>query len=248
VKVIASLLLLSSVAYAADDVVCADDKGHYVVLKPHEKLITQLYYGDAKVLNEVPQHPSGMMTGEWFSDPRHWNKTHNESFRGIDLRGMSSVDYSAEKKTCAVKCGETSTAFKVLPPDEAKKVLASARLAPPLRERVPYALARDPKAVYYYVDRGASKATEKSFRLFVGPKGALKLQKMTDVASDSEGDVFATRTGSLRLILGKQESSWIKGEKTNKLLMIPVDQNLQMIYNELGIYTGERLGTPCDHQ
>jgi len=30
---------------------------------------------------------------------------------------------------------------------------------------------------YYYVDRGATPETEKSFRLFVGPHGAMKLQR-----------------------------------------------------------------------
>ncbi len=74
----------------------------------------------------------------------------------------------------------------------------------------------------------------------------MKLQKMTDVASDSEGEIFATKTGSLRLVLDKKQSSWLMGEKATSLTLIPVEQNYQMIYNDLGVYTGERLGTPCD--
>lgn len=69
---------------------------------------------------------------------------------------------------------------------------------------------------------------------------------MTDVASDSEGEIFATKTGSLRLILGKKESAWIQGKKTSPLTLIPVEQNYRMIYTELGVYSGAKLGTPCD--
>jgi len=29
---------------------------------------------------------------------------------------------------------------------------------------------------------------------------------------------------------------------------VPVEENLPLIYNELGVYTGARLGTPCDDQ
>ena len=69
---------------------------------------------------------------------------------------------------------------------------------------------------------------------------------MTNVVSDSEGDIFSTKTGSLRLILNKNESTWIEGKKQRKLVLVPVEDNARMIYTELGVYTGERLGTPCD--
>ena len=69
---------------------------------------------------------------------------------------------------------------------------------------------------------------------------------MTNVVSDSEGDVFSTKTGSLRLIIDRRESTWIEGEKPRKLMLVPVRQNLGLIYNELGIYAGQRQGTPCD--
>jgi hypothetical protein len=152
----------------------------------------------------------------------------------------------AEQKGCAVTCGERVTTLKIVPPDEAKALLAKASFFASPIDRVPYALARDSNAVYYYVDHGSTTATEKNFRLFRGRKGALKLQKMTDVASDSEGDIFATKTGSLRLILEKKQSTWIQGKKSTSLTLIPVEQNYQMIYNDLGVYAGIRLGTPCD--
>ncbi|MGZ3440551.1 MAG: hypothetical protein ACXVDD_13605, partial [Polyangia bacterium] len=86
----------------------------------------------------------------------------------------------------------------------------------------------------------------KNFRLWAGMKGAMKLQKMTNVVSDSEGDIFSTKTGSLRLILDKHETTWVANEKKTKLVFLDPADNHIMIYTDLGVYTGEPLGTPCD--
>jgi hypothetical protein len=223
---------------------CTDGKSHYVgIAKDLEG--SPLFYGDGKKLFHLAEQ-NRMLSPEWFFEPRFFNKKNNDNFRGLDWRIYSHVDYDAEKKSCAVTCGERTTDLKIVPPDEAKALLSKATFYSSPIERMPYALARDAKAVYYYIDRGATPATEKSFRLFRGPKGGLKLQKMTDVASDSEGEIFATKTGSLRLILDKKQSSWVQGEKATSLTLIPVAENYQMIYNDLGVYTGVRLGTPCD--
>ena len=223
---------------------CSDGKSHYVGIATSGEG-SPLFYGDGKKLFQLTEENRFTPT-HWFFEPRMYNKKNNESFRGMDLRVYSHVDFDADKKSCAVTCGDRTTELKIVDADDAKSLLSKATFFPALRTRVPYALARDPRAVYYYVDRGATPATEKSFRLFRGPKGALKLQKMTDVASDSEGEIFATKTGSLRLILDKRQSSWLMGEKATTLTLVPVEQNFPMIYNELGVYAGERLGTPCD--
>ena len=84
--------------------------------------------------------------------------------------------------------------------------------------------------------------------MYVGKKGNLKLQKMKDVAADSEGEVYSTATGDLRLITSRQkpEFTWVQGEKEYKLVVLPVRQNLNLVYTTLGVYAGQRLGTPCD--
>jgi hypothetical protein len=225
-------------------VVCTDGKSHYVGIAGAGEG-SPLFYGDGKKLFHLAEQ-NRMVSPEWFFEPRYYNKKNNQNFRGVDWRVYSHVDHDAEKKSCSVTCGERTTELKIVAPDEAKTLLAKASFFASPMERVPYALARDSKAVYYYVDRGATPTMEKSFRLFRGPKGALKLQKMTDVASDSEGEIFATKTGSLRLILEKKQSSWVQGEKATSLTLIPIAENYQMIYNDLGVYTGVRLGTPCD--
>jgi hypothetical protein len=96
------------------------------------------------------------------------------------------------------------------------------------------------------VDREREPENSRSFRLFVGPRGNMKLQKMTNVVSDSEGDIFATKTGSLRLILDKHETSWVSGKKKTPLVTLPIEDNHVLIFTDLGAYTGQRLGTPCD--
>jgi hypothetical protein len=228
--------------------VCTDGKSHYVVIGPHDKYIHQLYYGDGKSFSMIGPHPSGMITGGDFEDPRFFAPTHNESFRGIDWRVVSSVDWDRDNKTCSLRCGTRTTPLTVMPAADARKVLEAGTFRKAVWGRDPYALARDDRGTYYYVDRGNTDATRNDFRVYVGKKGALKLQKMKDVASDSEGEVYSTASGDLRLITSHQkpEFTWVEGGKEQKLVVLPVRQNLNLVYTTLGVYAGQRLGTPCD--
>jgi len=65
------------------------------------------------------------------------------------------------------------------------------------------------------------------------------------VVSDSEGEIFASTSGKLRLVVGKQSAQWIAGGTAN-LLLLPLNENYGLIYNELGVYLKEKLGVPCD--
>jgi hypothetical protein len=225
--------------------VCTDGRGHYVAIAAHGVDGSPLFYGDGKTMYHLREQ-GRMVSPEWFFEPRFFNKNSNENFRGVDWRVYSRVDYSTDKKTCSVTCGERTTALSMVDADTAQGLMRKATFAPSPWTHLPYALARDDRAHYYYVDRGATPATEKNFRLFRGPKGGMKLQKMTDVASDSEGQIFATKTGSLRLILDKKQSTWVENGKSVTLTLVPVEQNYALIFNDLGMYSGLRLGTPCD--
>jgi hypothetical protein len=224
---------------------CTDGKGRYLAIAPDEQATTRLYWGGPKSMKRVTGG-ARFMSGDWFWDPRFYQPTNNDNFRGLDLRLFSHADYDAAKRSCAVTCGARTVPLAIVPEDEARALVEKATFEAAPAGRVPHALARDQRAVYYYVDKGNTPETERSFRLYVGPKGAMKLQQMTDVASDSEGEIFATKTGSLRLILGKKESSWVRGKKAEPLTLVPVEQNYRMIYTELGVYAGVKLGTPCD--
>ena len=230
--------------------VCTDGKGHYVVVAPRdEDQGIQLYYGDGKKFVETAR-PEGYASGMSFLDPRFFNKTANPSFRGIDWRVYSHVQLDAKQKTCALQCGERELALTVMDGAQARELLRKAAYAPNPQQYVPYALLRDSRGIYYYVDRGFLPSESKSFRVFIGPRGDLKPQKMTNVVSDSEGEIFSTKKGDLRLVLDKQLTPmWIdSAKKSVELRPVPVSENLPLIYNELGVYTGARLGTPCDDQ
>jgi hypothetical protein len=219
---------------------CSDGKSHYVVVAPGGE---RLFYGDGKRFSAVP-HES-LLPGTMFFDPRHVNKTANPSFRGYDMRLYSSVE--AQHGRCEARCGAKQMALNIVDAATARPLLTGASFGPSPRQHVPHALFRDEHGNYYFVDRGFLPEAEKRFRLFRGPKGSLKELKMTNVISDSEGEIFSTRTGSLRLIIDKSKPTvWIERGKSTSLREVPVGENLPLIYNELGVYEGERLGTPCD--
>lgn len=161
---------------------------------------------------------------------------------------QAGFDFKSENKVgkLTVQCLERKTELKQLPAAEAKTTIDGAKFYKSRWNRYAYALARDNTGKYFFVDNQREPEHSKVFRLYAGPKGAMKLQKMTNVVSDSEGDIFSTKTGSLRLVLNKQETQWIASEKKTKLIYLPVEDNHIMIYTDLGVYTGMPLGTPCD--
>ncbi|MBS1152142.1 MAG: hypothetical protein H6Q89_3840, partial [Myxococcaceae bacterium] len=107
-------------------------------------------------------------------------------------------------------------------------------------------------------ETGRASGCERDWRLYVGQRGKLKLQQMTNIVHDTEGEIFATPNGELRLVLtdpqpvpaGVQRKDqglkWVAGKVANPLINVPVEENGRLIYTELGIYDRERLGTPCD--
>jgi hypothetical protein len=229
--------------------VCSDGKGHYVVLAPHERQSVQLHYGDGKKFVQVAP-PPWVLSGDHFLEPRFIAPTFNSNFRGLDMRVYSEVELEAEKGTCTLRCGDKSTPLTLLKPEEARPLLTAATFEPNPQKYVPHALLRDLKGRYYLVDRGFAPDRQNNYRVFMGPKGNMKQQQMTDVVTDSEGQIFATKKGELRLVVDRQQPSlWVENEKKQtELRVVPVEANLPLIYNELGVYLGERLGTPCDDQ
>ena len=135
---------------------------------------------------------------------------------------------------------------------KADAALAKVTLKTALLVRRPYVFARDESGVYYYVDRLVPQLGGKGFRVFVGRKGAMKQMALSDVASDSAGDVFSTRTGSLRLATNSNDgtarplvATWIRGERRVELITLDVHVNSPLICTDLGIY--KQLGTVCDN-
>jgi hypothetical protein len=212
-----------------------DGKQHYLALVPFE-LDGNFFYGDGKTFYLV-RTSGGGSEGEVRFERTFWEPRVTAGYK-------SSFSFANRKYT--LQCDTRTTEFTAVSDEEAKKLLDGAKFEPPRWKRQAYALARDQTGRYYYVDRMREPEGNKAFRLFAGLRGALKLQKMVNVVSDSEGDIFATKNGQLRLVLDKHESIWVAGKSQQKLISLPIEDNHVLIYTDLGVYAGEPLGTPCD--
>lgn len=144
-----------------------------------------------------------------------------------------------------VRCGDDTEVLKALPDADARAVIDKAAFHTPLWKRQGHVLARDDSGTYYYADRLRDEEGGKGFRIFVGPAGAMKEQPMRNVVSDSVGQIFSTKGGQLRLVTSNSEATWIKGGAKSSLTLVPVEDNVVMIYGDLGVYPAG-LGTPCD--
>lgn len=228
-------------------VVCADaEKAHVVIVGPNEASHGGMAYGDGQTFYRVPQ--AKWLSAGWFFDPRQFNEKHNDNFRGYDLRYYSYLEADPEQPEgpCQLRCGTRDTSLTRITGSDKHAMLDRAEYKPSPHDREPYALARDRRGHYYYVDRGASEDTSKDFRLYRGPRGRLKKLAMRDVVSDSEGEIFASDDGKLRLIVGKEDAEWITKKRAQKLQRLPLSDNYGLIYNELGVYLGAQLFVPCD--
>lgn len=136
--------------------------------------------------------------------------------------------------------GQDDAVLTELTGDKAKVVLDKYTFLSPALVRRPHLFARDDSGVYYYVDRLSKDYGGKGYRVFVGKKGAMKQRPLLDVASDSAGDVFATKTGDLRIVRtvtdDKSAVTWVKGEKRTQLISLDPDLNSILIYKEFGVY------------
>lgn len=224
-----------------------DGKDHYLVLVPLARCLEDdphedakeaaLFYGDGKDFHRLRTHGGSADCGDKKSSTTFWDPR-------IAALWKTSIDEKNGK--VSVRCDDRVTELTMLSRDETQKLLGAAKFWEALWDRLPYGLARDDRGTYYYVDRSRDPQRRYDFRLYVGPRGTLKPQKLKNVVSDSEGDIFSSPRGELRLVLSRKEASWIRGKKKTPLTIVPVEQNVQLIYNELGVYVGQRLGTPCD--
>ncbi|MBX2812524.1 MAG: hypothetical protein KTR25_11970 [Myxococcales bacterium] len=228
-------------------VVCTSSKhDKAVVVGPsYDERSGGVAYGSRKRLIKLPE--LRMLGQEWFFEPRYPKLTRNENFRGYDMRYHSYIEVDTDSKDiCTLYCGTRNIKLQPLVGSKRRMFLDNAQwvVAPDRREA--YALARDKRGTYYYVDRGAQTETARDFRLYIGPQGNLKRQKMKDIVSDSEGEIFASNRGHLKLFIGKKAAEWQRGRRVRKLTRVSIRDNLDLIYNRLGVYLGKPLYTPCD--
>jgi hypothetical protein len=141
-------------------------------------------------------------------------------------------------------CGANrKTPLTLVPGDKATAILDGYTFLTSATIRAPYLLARDSFGVYYYVDHIRSQYGGKGYRVFIGKKGAMKERPLVDIATDSAGDVFGTKTGDLHLIRNTSDEpvatpkvSLVRGDKETKLMYLDVTINSVLIFKDLGIY------------
>ena len=214
--------------------------GTYVVFRDDE---AKVFYGPtAKTLYE--QYIVGSSSdGEGGWDFSTWSPRVPE---GPHLGGIEHKKDGTTQKTCR---GKDDAVLTELSGEKAKTILDKSAFVTSGIVRVPHLLSRDDSGVYYYVDRFAKIYGGKGYRVFVGRKGAMKQMPLTDVASDSAGEVFSTKSGDLRLVRNsennKETMTWVKGEKRTELVFLDTDINSVVIFKDLGLYTF--LGTWCDN-
>jgi hypothetical protein len=144
----------------------------------------------------------------------------------------------------------TANVLKQLGSEELHTLLKNAKALPVFHTRTAHLLARDDEGTYYFVDELRSEYGGNGYRVFAGQKGAMKELAMTNVVSDSAGEIFATKGGQLKIISTSAKGSdagktyWLKGGKKTELTMLEPTDNRYLIYRELGIYGS--LGAVCD--
>ena len=219
--------------------VVSDGKGHYLVTQAFDPS-GALYYGDGKVF-----YAQRVIGGGSSGDGSKPDDRYDQVFWDPRFSDGWQRSFAFQGGKYAVQCGKRAAAFTAEADDKSRALLGAAKFYPPRWKHAAYALARDNAGNYYYVDHLREPDTL-SFRLYIGKRGLMHQAKMTNIVSDHEGDIFATKSGSLRLVLDKRESSWIANQKKTPLLSLSVADNAAMIYVDLGVYSGQRLGTPCD--
>jgi hypothetical protein len=213
--------------------------GTYVVDNTSD---SKVFYGTGKQL--YAQETSGRSTnGDMWSISTWAPRIPGIKPASIDRRNDGSF-----RKSCD---GKDDAGLTQITGDKAKLILDKYQFMTEFLVHRAHMLARDDSGVYYYVDRLMKVYGGKGFRVFVGKKGAMKELALTDVASDSAGEVFSTKTGDLRLSRNHEVENgadtvvWIKGEKRSPLISLNVDMNSVVIFKDLGIY--KAIGTLCDN-
>jgi hypothetical protein len=165
-------------------------------------------------------------------------------------KGLSQAFVTSKPSGVEVRCRQGKDAHQQLaavPPEQAKALLMKAKFLPPLWQRTAQFLARDDDGVYFYVDRLQDDFGGKGYRVFTGKKGSMKELSMTNIVSDSAGEIYATKAGELKIVTGSDgKAFWKKGGRKTELVVLELQANRYLIYRELGIYGA--LGTVCDAQ
>ncbi len=213
-----------------------DGKKHYVALIPFDYSGPMFFYGDGSSFYAQRAYGGGRSSEEGWSRSFWEPRVHS---------GAESMFQLRDKKY-TLMCSTRTTVFSALSDADNEKMLASARFMRPRWKRQSYWLGRDAQERYYFLDRMREPEGNNEFRLFVGKKGELKLQKLTKIESGTRGDAFSVAGGQLRVVTSSATASFSQGKQKIAVTAVPIEDNHILVYSDLGVYAGEKLGTPCD--
>ncbi len=212
-------------------VVLADERDRILIFDPDSVSSNgSRYFGDHKILFKLRLEPL--------------------SHRLWDPHGVGLYSYlKRNNKGWQIRCRKRILQFSPVPAERRDRILRTAAFKEERWKREEFALARDNRGNYYYVDRYTAENGGKNYRVFRGPRGNLKETKLIDIVDDSDGMIFATKRGKLRLLLGNKreyKAQWIDGKKPYDLVVLPLAKNIELIYTGLGVYDVERMRTLCE--
>lgn len=218
-----------------------DDLGNVLVTPKPRAIETDpelwVFYGDGKTMYQQRIIGTGL-TGDK-NDWAMWSPR---------VRGLQMAQVENDPNGAEIRCRSGKDGSQKLTPvtgDKAKAILGKAKFLPPLWERQAHFLARDDDGVYFYVDVLREEFGGKGHRVFIGKKGAMKETPLTNIVSDSAGEIYATKTGELKIVAGSDgKAYWKKGAKKTELVQLEPQNNKYVIYRDLGIYGS--LGVVCD--
>jgi hypothetical protein len=216
-------------------IVLTDGEGIFLIADPTWGDEHVLFFGDGKTFHRQRVFSAGADGGQGTWSMRFWSPRVSSQ---ADVEALPAGKFR-------LSCGSDEVDLKKLPDAEAARIVERAAFKKALWRRQAQFLARDDHGTYYFVDRLRDELGGKGHRIFVGPKGALKEVPMTNIVSDSVGEIYATRKGELRFVTSQNAAMWMAGTGKTDLTIVPVEDNVAMIYGELGVYEGS-LGTPCD--
>jgi hypothetical protein len=222
----------------------ADQAGHFIVTIPFAGIDAPFSWGNAKGLHLVRVLGGGQQGNEAF-DRAFWEPR---------ARVPAEAMFEVRDGKATLTCGEETVALRPVSPAELEQTLRGARFLAPRWRRIPHALARDDEGTYYYVDgtRGADGGAARGrpgFQLWVGRKGKLVRLELEDALVDGAGQLYVSAAGRLRVKpIGRDaaEAAWLTAAGSRPLTWLEPSDHGPLIYGELGVYAGERLGTPCD--
>lgn len=216
-----------------DLVVVHDGRGHYLATSLTDR--DQVFYGDGKTLWQQAVISSGASPGDGNYSWRLWAPM-SPQHADVALQG---------NKAWTIECSGRTIPVQPLDEKETRALIDGARFKKGLWKRQSVALARDRGGRYFFVDRLRDEHGGKGLRMFIGKKGALKEQTLSDAVDDSAGLLLTSKAGALHLDLAAGTAKFGKGKKTAPLVFLPVQDNRLLIYGDLGVYR-QRLGVPCD--